>query len=148
MSFSLDINKFVQKCGVNADQLVRKTIINITESINLRSPVGDATYWKHPESKPPGYVGGHFRANWQLGVNTIPAGEIEGVDPTGTATLAKAQAAIPTKAAGHVYYYANNLPYAQRIEDGWSWNQAPHGVVGLTAIQFQGMISKALGELK
>ena len=45
-------------------------------------------------------------------------------------------AAIPTKAAGPVYYISNSTPYGQRLEEGHS-TQAPLGMVALTKIQFQ-----------
>ena len=57
------------------------------------SPVGDADRWKHPEAKPEGYVGGHFRANWQLGIDTIPTGMIEGTEYKGA--LEREQSKIP-----------------------------------------------------
>jgi len=37
---------------------------------------------------------------------------------------------------GDIVYLANNLPYAQRLEDGWS-QQAPEGMVKLTVQRFQ-----------
>lgn len=151
-SFALDINKFVKKCGDNADQVVRKTMFDLTKSIVERSPVGNPEMWADPDAKPEGYAGGHFRANWQLGVDSMPTGTVEGIDPAGSATLSKAHAAIPVKAAGKVYYYANNLPYAQVLEDGRVGNkgssQAPHGIVGLAVVEFQGIINKATAELK
>src|ERR1035437_767999 len=146
-NFELDINKFIKKCGDNADKVVRKTMFDLTKSIVERSPVGNPEMWANPDAKPEGYAGGHFRANWQLGVDSMPAGIIEGIDPTGTATLSKAQEAIPVKAAGHVYYYANNLPYASSLEEGHS-HQAPSGMVGLAEVEFQGIINKASAELK
>jgi hypothetical protein len=163
MSFALDIKKFAQKCGANADMVVRKTVQEITTSIIEMSPVGDPSKWEGWEKGGvganqdhwlvttgfvgEGYVGGHFRANWQLGIGSLPTGEVEGVDPSGTETKAKAKAAIPAKAAGPVYYFGNNLPYAIPLEEGHS-TQAPYGMVGLTQVRFNDFVKKAVGELK
>jgi hypothetical protein len=57
MSFALDINKFAQKCGKNADLLTRDVIMKVTKSIDEMSPVGNPLIWKNPENKPDGYVG-------------------------------------------------------------------------------------------
>jgi len=155
MGFSDDIKKFTVKCSSNSDAVVRKTVLEITSMIDEMSPVGNpegggvggVPPWK---SKPPvGYVGGHFRANWQLGVNVQPTGEIPGHEYKGV--LEKEQAKIPAKAGGHVYYYQNNVPYAQVLEDGRTDSsgsfQAPHGMVGITTLHFGGIVEKAAAEV-
>ena len=146
------------KVQSNSDQVVRRTVFKIMEKIDMRSPVGNPSLWKdwnkggvaaNPEHwlvkagfVGEGYVGGHFRANWQLGVNVQSTGEIKGHDYKGK--LEQEQAKIPAKAAGPVYYYQNNVPYAQAIEDGHSQGQAPHGVVGLVVVEFGGIVSEAV----
>lgn len=151
MAFSDEIAKFSQKTISSGDFIVRHAMLDIMESIDLRSPVGNPTGggkdgippWK--SKPPPGYVGGHFRANWQLGIGKMPKGEIPGHAHEGA--LKREQAKIPKNAAGKVYYYANNTPYAQVLEDGHS-KQAPHGMVGLTKVQFQHIISSITKGLK
>jgi len=162
MSFSEDIKKWTIKCASNSDQVVRKTVLRVVDSIVEMSPVGNPEIWKDWEKGGvaanqdhwlvttgfvgEGYVGGHFRANWQLGIGSLPTGEVEGVDPSGAKTKAKAEAAIPAKAAGHVYYFGNNLPYAIPLEEGHS-TQAPYGMVGLTAVRFTEFAEKAAAEV-
>lgn len=141
MSFTVDLQRFAQKAGSKADEAVGGIVFNIAAELDRRSPVGDATYWKNPP--PAGYVGGRFRANWQLGVDTVPRGERNAVDPNGTVALPAIAAAIPDEAAGKVFWIANNVPYAQRIEYGWS-RQAPQGLVGLTTQNFQQIVREAV----
>jgi len=149
MSFALDINKFVKKCGENADQVTRNVMFKIMKSIDEKSPVGNPDRWQNPDAAPEGYAGGHFRGNWQLGVDSMPTGIVEGIDPSGSATLSKAHAAIPIKAAGHVFYYANNLPYAQALEDGHSTiAPGPNAIVGRTAVEFQSIVGTEAEKLK
>jgi len=143
-SFTLDLQRFAEKCAERADDAVGNIVVRIAAELDKRSPVGDATYWKNPP--PAGYIGGHFRANWQLGVGAMPMGEIPGVDRTGEKTLGRIMAEIPEQAAGKVYYIANNAPYAQRLEHGWS-RQAPQGLVGLTVTMFQDIVRDAVEAL-
>jgi len=171
MSFSDDIAKFAQKAGSNADKVVKKTVIDIATSLVERSPVGNPEMWMSLgasyrimnkagtkrlkraklefRNKPPeGYVGGHFRGNWQLGIGMMPMGDVEGEDKNGGKTINKIMSKIPQKAASiPAYYITNNLPYGPALEDGHS-KQAPAGMVSLTMIEFQGIIRKAVGELK
>lgn len=144
-SFTLDLQKFAQKCGKKADDMVGNIVVRIAAEVDRRSPVGDATYWKNPPPK--GYIGGHFRGNWQLGVGVMPVGEIPGVDPSGGKAQARILAEIPNQAAGKVFWLANNAPYAQRLEHGYS-RQAPQGVVGLTVVMFQSIVKEAAEALK
>jgi hypothetical protein len=140
-TFALDLAKFADKVKGRADDVVGDVVAQIAQQLDMRSPVGDATYWKSPPPK--GYVGGRFRGGWQLGVDIRPAGDTGRIDPTGDATRQAIYAEIPDDAAGKVYYLTNNVPYANRIEDGWS-RQAPAGLVGLTAIEFPQMVEQAV----
>lgn len=143
-SFTLDLQRFAEKCAERADDAVGNIVVRIAAELDKRSPVGDATYWKNPP--PAGYIGGHFRANWQLGVGAMPMGEVPGVDRTGEKTQGRIMAEIPEQAAGKVYYIANNAPYAQRLEYGRS-RQAPQGLVGLTVTMFQDIVRDAVEAL-
>ena len=144
MTFALDLQKFADKTKGRADDAVGAIVIGLASRLDERSPVGDATYWISPP--PRGYVGGHFRANWQLGVETLPTTEIPGVDPSGEATLGRIVAAVPDEAAGKVYFLANNAPYARRLEEGWS-RQAPQGLVGRTVVEFEMIVREAVEAL-
>lgn len=141
MSFALDLQRFAEKTKDKADDAVGAIVIGMAARIDQRSPVGDGSYWVSPPPK--GYVGGHFRGNWQLGVDMRPTGEIAGADPSGAATQGRIVAAIPEKAAGPVYYLQNNAPYARRLEEGWS-RQAPAGMVGLTVVEFEQIVREAV----
>jgi hypothetical protein len=141
MSFALDLKSFAEKTKAKADLAVGSIVVRVAQELDRRSPVGDAVYWKNPAPK--GYVGGRFRGNWQLGVGTIPGGETGLIDPSGAQAQGRIIASIPEKASGQVYYLMNNVPYARRIEEGWS-RQAPQGLVGLTTIMFQRIVDEAV----
>lgn len=138
-TFSVQLKEFEDKAKARADEIVGRVTVTIAQRLDERSPVGDATYWKHPAPK--GYVGGRFRGNWQLGVDTVPAGETGRIDPDGGATVSAIISSVPQQAAGHIFYLTNNVPYAQTLEDGHS-RQAPNGLVALTAIEFQSIVAE------
>lgn len=145
-SFSLDIKRFVEKAGKNADTVVGKTVFEIATSLVEKTPVGDPTYWINPP--PPGYVGGHARANWSHSEGVRVEQEFDEVDATGQASLDRIAASIPAKAAGKVHYIQNSVPYIQRLEDGWSRQCPPNGMVGLTVLEFNDAINKALAQVE
>lgn len=144
MTFALDLQKFAEKAKDNADQVVGEVVIGVARELDMRSPVGDATYWKNPPPK--GYIGGRFRANWQLGIGAPQSGVVNATDLTGTIALPAIIASVPEDAAGLVYYLSNNLDYAVPIENGSS-RQAPTGLIGLTAIKFQDIVNDATAGL-
>jgi len=145
MGFALDIQKFAEKCGRNADTVVRKTVLDIGKSLVEKTPVGDAEYWAHPA--PPGYVGGHARANWSHSVGTQVIKEFDAIDKTGDVSNARIAASVPQNAAGKVHFIQNSVPYIERLEDGHS-RQAPNGMVELTRIEFQDFVQNASAGLQ
>ena len=135
--------------AANDVTLMNRVMYQQFRADNGMAPVGGKTLAKKFKLKAPkGYIGGHFRANWQLGINIPPSGEIAAVDPTGAETQAIIAARIPAQAAGNVFYLVNNLPYAYRLEfEGWS-SQAPNGMVGITLIEQQQIIDNAMKGIK
>ena len=93
-----------------------------------------------------GYIGGRFRANWQVGMGTIPSGEIDDVDPSGAGSIAKMQSAVSSYRIGEVekIYFVNNLPYGPRLEYEGHSRQAPIGMVRVSCIQFEEAMNKAV----
>lgn len=154
--FRLDIRAFVNKTKEKQHQIVRKILMDISTRLVERSPVGNPELWAINRNRggrklrmPAGYVGGRFRANWQYatigaGVPSLP---IEDIDPAGTKTLSRIFSQIGSDPAGQVHVLVNNLPYAVPLENGWS-KQAPAGMVGLTLIEFEGLVNSAASEVR
>lgn len=132
MTFSSDLNRIVKKTKGKFDRLFQFVTIEALSSVVRLSPVGNPSLWK-TQYRPPGYVGGRFRGNWQISANRPASGELDVIDKTGAATIAMGKATALSLKAGQVSYVVNNLPYARALEDGHSWNQAPQGMVKRTA---------------
>lgn len=144
MSFTTDLSNFCHKeAPQKTGAIIRGVIFEIGDRLIQRSPVGDPKNWKSPP--PPGYVGGHFRGNWQYSYGSPIETETDRIDSAGRATLAALKTgAMVSKVAG-VHWISNNLPYAERLENGWSGQALPGGIVGLTEMEFPQIVREVIG---
>ena len=149
MTFGSDLEQFEVKTVIKGREALQKISMDLFKSVILMSPVGNPDLWKHPVR---GYVGGRFKGNWQAGINSAPSGVLDGEDATGKKdeggpTIGKMIGTINGKASeGDTIYLVNNLPYAQRLEGGWSHRQAPNGMVALSIQKFDGKVINVTGE--
>lgn len=149
-TFNANISSFIKKANGNAALIVKKIVFDLGNRVVYRSPVGDRELWAvniHRAGKglppvPKGYVGGRFRGNWQYGFGVKPAGNLATIDPSGAVSLSRIAAGVQSMPTAGIHYLVNNLPYAKRLEDGWS-TQAPHGMVGLTVAEFTALVREA-----
>lgn len=91
-----------------------------------------------------GYVGGRFRANWQIGIGAVNESVTNDIDRAGGATIARLTAVAKAAKVGGVIYITNSLPYAARLERGHS-KQAPQGMVRLTMLDLPEALRASLG---
>ena len=117
-SFALDVSKFAVKTGVALDAVARRVAFEVGNGVVLKTPVDT----------------GRARANWIPCVGSIPKGIVALTDKTGGGARSAMQSAVKEFGSGKIIYFANNLPYIQRLEDGWS-KQAPAGMVHLTLLE-------------
>lgn len=105
--------------------LQKRIVFDLFRRLVLKSPVGNPSLWK-PSSlpPPPGYVGGRFRGNWQITVTTPAAGALD--------TTAQPPFSYPSFKGLQTVWITNNVPYAERLEGGWSYRQAPDGIVAVS----------------
>lgn len=125
MTFASDIAKWAKKAGLSAEEAVRMTCHTLNQDIIMASPVDT----------------GRFRGNWQGTIGSPASGTMDTEDKSGAGALAKANAAAGS-AVGSVYYLVNNLPYARRLEYGYS-SQAPAGMVRVAVQNFQAAVAAA-----
>lgn len=122
-SWSVPLDKLAARAGARMETVVRKATFDLFRNVVLRSPVDT----------------GRFRANWNVSYaspnysTTAATNQARGVTEAGKAL---------TLPVGGVTYLSNGLPYARRLEFGWS-NQAPQGMVRLSVQQFNEHIRKA-----
>ena len=100
-----------------------------------------------PSKAPPGYTGGRFRGNWQVSFDSPATDETGRIDKNGNATIAAGNAVIERFKVGMTaVYFCNNVPYAYPLEFGHS-QQAPGGMVRITAAEFQRLFDESVREV-
>lgn len=120
-----------QRVADNADRLVRRCALATDTALVLATPVDS----------------GRARANWQVelgqaaeGIIGDPNNKKEQFDKSGQSAIAQGTETISQYKSGSSINITNNLPYIERLNDGWS-AQAPVGFVekavqvGISAIQ-------------
>lgn len=84
---------------------------------------------------------GRFRGNWNVSINSADYSTSAKVDPLGPATIATGQTPILGLPEPEVIWISNGLPYANRLENGWS-KQAPAGMVAVTVAEIETMFAR------
>ncbi len=72
---------------------------------------------------------GRARANWQVGNDNVPAGEVGGEIDKRTAVITRERPTIQAIQPFSKTAIVNNVPYIERLENGSS-KQAPYGMLG------------------
>lgn len=177
--FERTLNNACFQLEAQTEEVVRRVMIRLLQGVVIRSAVGNPEVWavnkqavyfnntvaEHnaqfkPRSrervkdsmdivKPKGYVGGRYRGNWQVMLNTTTPKETGVIDPSGTETLAKGRVAINTYNIDttHKIWVVNNVPYAMKLEFGHS-KQQPSGNVRIAINDFPGILAEVVSEVK
>lgn len=131
MSFALDISKFVEKAKKNPEKVMRQVSIKLFSAIIKASPVDT----------------GRFRMNWMASGGAPTSGVTDATDKSGNTATGNATSFVLKAADWREFTLTNNLPYAQRLEYGWS-QQAPAGVVRTNVSRFQQLINEEANKVK
>lgn len=129
--FALDIEKFSAAVNVTYDQVIRKLAFDALEGVLRRSPVKT----------------GRFRGSWRVAKKTpdltvAPVGSSGGGGASPNSNQVAKIDAITILDTVHI---TNNLPYAERLEVGYSM-QAPAGVLMVTFYELVGNVNRVMTE--
>lgn len=130
MSFGDDIAAWRRKAEARMELAIRKIALDSFSEVVLMSPVDT----------------GRFRGNWQVRIGSVPMGTVVMNDPTGTLVISQITATALKLENNQTIYLINNLPYARRLEYGWS-KQAPGGMVRLTVQRWKTIVEKVAQEI-
>lgn len=131
MSFALDVSKFVEKAKKNPEMVMRQVSIKLFSAIIKASPVDT----------------GRFRMNWMASGGNPASGVMDATDKSGNIAIGNATSFVLKAADWREFTLTNNLPYAQRLEYGWS-QQAPQGMVRTNISRFQQLINEEANKVK
>ena len=131
MSFALDVSKFVEKAKKNPEKVMRQVSIKLFSAIIKASPVDT----------------GRFRMNWMASGGIPASGVTDATDKSGNIATGNATSFVLKASDWREFTLTNNLPYAQRLEYGWS-KQAPQGMVRTNVARFQQLINEEANKVK
>lgn len=129
-SFALQVGAWTKKASTNADIVTRRIVIEMLSRVVMRTPVDT----------------GRARANWQTTIGSPASGTLDAADKTGGQAIARGTAVAAQFPMGATVWLSNGLPYAERLEYGYS-RQAPAGMVRVTVAEFQGLAAALAGQV-
>jgi hypothetical protein len=130
-TFEIAVGAWCAQAKEKEDIVVRKVMLDLWARLIEKSPVDT----------------GRFRRNWQYSVNVRATGTIDGHWTSENRAPPPSLPTIGAGAFGKVHWITNNVPYANRLETGYS-KQAPLGMVGLTAMEFITVVNQAAREAR
>lgn len=111
-----DLKGVLQKAGeaiaANTDRLVRRCGLAVDAAVVIATPVDT----------------GRARSNWQVEIGQAADGVVDAIDKSGQGAITAGARTIQSYRNGSSINITNNLPYIERLNDGWS-AQAPAGFV-------------------
>jgi len=116
--FKLDLKKFGEQSEETFEKVFRKIALDIDSSVILGTPVDT----------------GRARGNWFTTIGN-PSSAVDAGGSAGKA-MGQLNAAVAQLKLGDTIWMANNLPYINRLENGWS-KQAPAGMVAINVARFK-----------
>ena len=130
MSFSVDVSDWIDKATEAPETIVRGTAIKLFSGIIKSSPVDEGT----------------FRANWFVSGESPSTQVNENASGAEAGIIARVNSDVSALIEWEAITFTNNLPYARRLEFGYS-DQAPQGMVRVNAIRFNELIKEEARKL-
>lgn len=125
MAFKQDFKRAQDKLVADIEKTIRATALELLSAIVVSTPVDT----------------GRLRGNWQTTtVSPSTAVNDTAVDPSGSKAINSASNTLAKLKFGESIYLANNLPYAERIEMGYS-DQAPSGMIRVNVARFNDILT-------
>lgn len=124
---NLTIQQWAVKQKKTDDDVIRKLRIAFVSHVALATPVDT----------------GQARANWQSG-ETVNYTPLPDTDVTGMSAINEAVKQASAVSTDKTFLIFNNLPYIERLENGYS-GQAPQGMVKITLTLFEQVLKQKNG---
>lgn len=132
MGFAADLAKLCAKAGDKAELVVRKVALDMGGTLIDMSPVDT----------------GRFKNNWVTSVGYKSVAAVGSAKGGGDGSVYMLKDVVGRwKIGDKSIFITNNLPYAQKLEYGYS-KQAPNGMVRITVQRFEEALAKAAREVK
>lgn len=125
MSFDSDLTRFEAKVKGVSEEVIRDSATALFSRIVRGTPVDT----------------GAAKGNWQVEIGAPPTGTTDTLDESGQATISAGQLKAATFTLADRLYFANNLPYIDRLEHGWSEQaRSPDGMVAVNVADWDHIV--------
>lgn len=119
-----------KKSEQKAVEVVQASIMRLFQRVVVESPVDT----------------GIFRNNWFTAIDNIDTSNDRPANTSGAQSIGQIDARLNDVNLGQYIYFTNSMPYANRIEYGWS-AQAPNGVVRVNALEWQDIVKSEVAKV-
>lgn len=113
--FNASVNKFIKTIPERANDIKTAVALRLLERIVDMTPVDT----------------GRARGNWTVSVDSPRLDATKRKTKSGSSAVMAGAAVIATVTGGQSIWINNNLPYIERLENGYS-NQAPAGMLSVS----------------
>lgn len=128
MTLGRDLKRFAGKSKRRMETVARLSLNELGNRIVQSSPVDT----------------GAFRANWLFSYDNVPTEfDLSKKDRSGAEATGRMAQQLQVLGDQDFFVMVNNMPYAQRLENGWS-QQAGSGVVSINVIDWQAIVRNNL----
>lgn len=131
MSLTTDLQKIAARNKQKLLKVAQNSLMRVGGRIVVMSPVDN----------------GRFINNWMSAYGSADTATSESLNKTGAESVGRLDAKLNGLAVGQVFYFTNSLPYAQRLEYGWS-DKAPNGMVRLSVANWQTIVAQEVARVK
>lgn len=131
MGFAADLRTLCDKAGDKAEMVVRSAALDLGGQMIDRSPVDT----------------GRFKNNWVTATGVSDSSASAASDKSGARSNSMLNEKVAGWKPGQTIWILNNLPYAKRLEYGWS-KQAPGGIVRLSVQNYSVALKKAADAIR
>lgn len=128
MSFTADLKKIAKARKQSMTQVTKSILFDVSNQPILMSPVDEGT----------------FRANWLAAIGSADYSYDKGKTNI-TESQGRLTATLFRFTSDADFYFTNSMPYAQKLEDGYS-EFAPSGMVRVTINDFPSIVEQRVSE--
>jgi len=136
MSLTTDLQRIAQSNKAKMVKVAQNSLMRIGGAIVAKSPVDS----------------GRFKNNWMSAYGAPDESTTNSFAKTELgegrgAVVGRLKAKLDLLDTGQFFYFTNSLPYAERLEYGWS-QQAPGGMVRLSVASWQSIVEDEIRKAK
>lgn len=132
MSLASDLRRIRDRRNGDIERVAQDALLVLGQRIVTNTPVRD----------------GAAKGNWLSAYGSADTSADESKrDTAGAGSIGRLRISLNGFQAGTEFFFTNSLPYAKRLENGWS-QQAPSGMVKTNIADWQGIVARSVARYR